>query len=402
MLTFKMHAYLQRHLEGALSQSLAGNPVTAILGPRQCGKSTLARHCLAKYKNVLFLDLDLASDLRKLEEPELFLREHSDRLVCIDEIQLKPDLFPLMRALVDQHRRPGRYVILGSASRDLIRQSSETLAGRIHYLELTPFLFSEIAGDSRFGPQAYKRLWERGGFPPAFLEQSAPQSMAWRLDLIQTFLNRDIPQFGFHIPATAMHRFWKMLAHYHGQVFNASKLGQALDISHVTVRKYLDILEHTFMARVLRPLEMNLKKRLVKSPKVYIRDSGILHGLLEIDTLTDLFGHPVFGASWEGWCLEQIANTLPAWRAGYYRASSGEEIDLILERGHRRLAFEFKASAAPQLSKGFQGTLAIIKPERTWVVCPMDTMGYSIGENTRVTGIKEVLRDLFLYTRDAA
>lgn len=175
-----------------------------------------------------------------------------------------------------------------------------------------------------------------------------------------------------------------------------------LDISHVTARKYLDILEHTFMARVLRPLEMNLKKRLVKSPKVYIRDSGILHGLLEIGTLTDLFGHPVFGASWEGWGLEQIANALPAWRAGYYRASSGEEIDLVLERARRRLAFEFKASAAPQLSKGFRGTLAIIKPERTWVVCPLDTIAYSIGENIRVTGIKEVLRDLLLYTRNAA
>lgn len=389
-----MQSYVQRQKEQELRRSLAANPVTAILGPRQCGKSTLARHCLAACRNILFLDLDLPSDARKLDEPELFLREHGDRLVCIDEIQLRPGIFPLLRALVDQDRRPGRYVLLGSASRDLIRQSTETLAGRIHYLELTPFLLREIAAESRFGLRAYKRLWIRGGFPPAFLERSSPQSMAWRLDLIQTFLTRDLPQFGFHLPAVAMHRFWKMLAHYHGQVFNASKLGQALDLSHVSVRRYLDILENTFMVRVLRPLELNLKKRLVKSPKVYIRDSGILHGLLEIDAWTDLFGHPVFGVSWEGWCIEQIANALPDWRAGYYRASSGEEIDLILERGKTRLAFEFKASASPKLTKGFQGTLAVIKPECTWVVCPTDQAGYSIKKNVRVAGIGEVVNAL--------
>ena len=391
---FNMHGYIPRSIEPDLQQSLCTNPVTAVLGPRQSGKSTLVRHCLAGQGKALILDLDLPSDLRKLGDAELFLREHSDRLVCIDEIQLKPDLFPLMRALVDMDRRPGRFVILGSASRDLIRQSSETLAGRIHYLELTPLRFAEIERVRGYGPGAYRRLWWRGGFPPAFLESADTASSRWRLDLVRTFLSRDIPQFGFHISAMAMERFWKMLAHSHGSVLNASKLGQALDVTHVTVRKYLDILEQTFMVRVLRPFEGNLKKRLVKSPKVYIRDSGILHTLLEIDTPTDLFGHPVFGASWEGWCIEQIVHALPEWRASFFRAASGEEVDLVLERGRRRLAFELKASSAPQLTRGFFGVIEALKPIRTWVVCPMDAEGYSLRDNVTACGIGEALRDL--------
>jgi predicted AAA+ superfamily ATPase len=394
MARFKMQNYISRLLEAELRESLATNPVTAVLGPRQAGKSTLVRHTLDDQSKVLILDLDLPSDLRKLTDPELFLREHADRLVCIDEVQLKPDLFPLLRALVDQDRRPGRFVILGSASRDLLRQSSETLAGRIHYLELTPFRFAEIESVQCYGPTSYRRLWWLGGFPPAFLEASDAVSSRWRLDLVRTFLSRDLPQFGFHISAMAMERFWKMLAHYHGGVLNASKLGQAMDITHVTVRKYLDILEETFMVRILRPFEGNLKKRLVKSPKVYIRDSGILHTLLEIDTQSDLFGHPVFGASWEGWCIEQIVHALPEWRASFFRSSSGEEVDLILERGRRRLAFEFKASAAPQLTKGFFAVLDALQPDQTWVVCPMDREGYPLRDTVKVAGIGETLRDV--------
>jgi predicted AAA+ superfamily ATPase len=389
-----MQTYIPRLIEPDLLQSLRDNPVTAVLGPRQAGKSTLVRHSLAGQSKALILDLDLPSDLRRLTDPELFLREHADRLVCVDEIQLKPDLFPLMRALVDMDRRPGRFVILGSASRDLIRQSSETLAGRVHYLELTPFRFTEVDGIRGCGPNPYRRLWWRGGFPQAFMEPSDAVSSRWRLDLVRTFLSRDMPQFGFHISAMAMERFWKMLAHYHGGVLNASKLGQAMDITHVTVRKYLDILEQTFMVRILRPFEANLKKRLVKSPKVYIRDSGILHTLLEVDSPTDLFGHPVFGASWEGWCIEQITQTLPEWRASFVRTSSGEEVDLILERGKRRLAFEFKASAAPQVTKGFFGVIEALHPIGTWVVCPMDGEGYALRGNVKVAGIGETLRDV--------
>jgi predicted AAA+ superfamily ATPase len=224
----------------------------------------MVRHCLAEQRQALIIDLDLPSDQRKLADPELFLKEHASQLICIDEVQLKPDLFPLLRALVDMDRRPGRFVILGSASRDLIRQSTETLAGRIHYLELTPFLYAEMEPIQGYGPASFRRLWWRGGFPTAFLEESEAVSSRWRLDLIRTFLSRDLPQFGFHISAMAMERFWKMLAHYHGNVLNASKLGQAMDITHVTVKRYLDVLEETFMVRILRPFEGNLKKRLIK------------------------------------------------------------------------------------------------------------------------------------------
>lgn len=367
------------------------------MGPRQCGKSTLARHLLKKQENVLFLDLELPSDLRKLEDPEFFLREHADRLVCIDEIQQRPDLFPILRAMVDLDRRPGRFLILGSASRDLIRRGGETLAGRIHYLELTPFVWTELQTGAERKKWNFKNHWWRGGFPPAFLTDDEVQSAAWLRDLIQDYLSRDIPQFGFSIPAPTMRRFWQMLAHYHGGLLNTSKLGQSFDVSHKTVRKYLAIMEETFMVRVLQPLEINLKKRLVKSPKVYLRDSGLLHTLLEIETPIDLYGHPAFGASWEGWGLEQIITAMPLWQPSFYRSSSGEEIDLIMDKGRRRLAFEFKASLSPHLSRGFSGTLEGLQPEKTWVVCPMTEPGYPLRPKVRVVGINECLKNLQEY-----
>lgn len=391
-----MQRYIIREKAADLLKSLELNPVTALIGPRQCGKSTLARSVLANRKDALVLDLELPSDLRKLSDPELFLREHQANLVCIDEIQQKPDLYPLLRALVDQNRKPGRFLILGSASRDLVRQSSETLAGRIHYIELTPFTWQELRSTGK-KMWDFKRHWWRGGFPPAFLADTDEQSDAWRRDLIADYLSRDIPMFGFAIPMPTMSRFWKMLAHYHGGMLNASKLGQSMDLSHNTIRKYLGILEQTFMVRALPPLEANLKKRLVKSPKIYLRDSGILHTLLEIDSPTELYGHPVFGASWEGWCIEQLIAGLPLWQPFFYRTSSGEEIDLVLVRGKKRLAFEIKASLTPHLSKGFADTIRTLKPERTWVVCPMTDAGYPIQSGARVTGISECLEELEKY-----
>lgn len=391
-----MQGYIKRQQAAELQQSLVANPVTALIGPRQCGKSTLAGQVLAGRKDALMLDLELPSDLRKLDDPELFLKEHEAKLVCIDEIQQKPDLFPLLRALVDQNRRAGRFLILGSASRDLVRQGSETLAGRIHYIELTPFTWNELeAAGKKTGD--FKRHWWRGGFPPAFLADTDAQSDEWRQDMIRDYLSRDIPVFGFAIPMPTMSRFWKMLAHYHGGILNASKLGQSMDLSHNTIRKYLDILEQTFMVRLLQPLEINLKKRLIKSPKIYLRDSGLLHTLLEIDSATELYGHPVFGASWEGWCIEQLIAGLPAWQPSYYRTSSGEEIDLVLTKGRKRLAFEIKASLTPHLSRGFADTIAALKPERTWVVCPLTDSGYPIASGARVTGISECLKDMEEY-----
>lgn len=390
-----MQDYISRDLETQLERSLQTSPVTALIGPRQCGKSTLARHLAEQHPDAVYLDLDLPSDQRKLTDPELFLSEHAERLVCIDEIQGLPGLFPTLKALVDRDRRPGRFLLLGSASRDLVRSGTETMAGRIRYLELTPFLWTELAGNSRGWD--FHRLWWRGGFPPAFLAQDEEQSHAWRRDLVQDYLYRDIPALGFSLQASALRRFWQMLCHYHGNILNASKLGQSLDISHTTVRKYVEILEQTFMARVLRPLAVNWKKRLVKSPKVYIRDSGLLHTLLEIPSREDLYGHPGYGASWEGWCIEQLAAALPGWQAGYFRDSAGEEIDLVMERGARRLAFEMKASLSPRLPRRLDQLVHGIGAERTWVVCPTADPSYPVSDTIRVAGIRECLADLRPY-----
>ena len=236
--------------------------------------------------------------------------------------------------------------------------------------------------------------WWRGGFPPSFLADDERFAGQWRENLIQDYLTRDIPSLGFALPAPAMRRFWTMLAHYHGGLLNASKLGQALDGSHNTVRRHLDLLEHTFMVRVLRPFEANLKKRLVKAPKVYLRDSGLLHSLLEIPSPDALMGHPAFGASWEGFAMEQVLAVMPGWRPSFYRTSSGEELDLVLEHGRRRLVFEFKASTAPHLSRGFPATIALLRPEQTWVVCPLSAAGFPLAPKTRVVGLAEVLREL--------
>ena len=380
-------------MEAKLQESLRSFPVTALLGPRQCGKSTLAQHVVAGHADTVYLDLEKPSDLRKLEDAEFFFHTQKEKLVCIDEVQMGPEMFPVIRVAVDEDRRAGKFLILGSASQDLIRKSSETLAGRIHFLELTPFTYDELFADN---PQKYEDpvfLWTRGGFPEAVLAPSDSHSFDWRSDFIRTFLERDIPQFGFSIPAVAMRRFWTMLAHYHGQLLNASKLGQALGVSHPTISKYVDIMQQTFMVRVLPPLMANIKKRLVKTPKVYLRDTGVLHALLEIETIEDLLGHPIAGASWEGWCIEQILAVIPDWRASFYRTSSGEEIDLIIERGRKRLAFEFKASMSPKLSRGFPGTLKVLQPDHVWVVAPV-AEPYPKGDSVTVADIKTVLRDL--------
>ena len=392
-MTFNLQRYIKRDLEAELRNSLASFPVTALLGPRQCGKTTLARHVVSDIEGTTYLDLEKPSDLRKLDDPEFFFHARKERLICIDEIQIGPELFPIMRVMVDEDRRPGKFLILGSASQDLIRNSAETLAGRIHFIELMPFTYNELMLDAPRHFADPELPWTRGGFPNSLLAQSDTLSYQWREDFIRTFLERDIPQFGFSIPAVTLRRFWTMLAHYHGQTFNASKLGQSLDVRHPTVKKYLDIMSQTFMVRILPPLETNLKKRLIKTPKIYIRDSGLLHTLLEIEHTEGLFGHPNMGVSWEGWCIEQILGVMPDWRACYYRTSSGEEIDLILERGQKRLAFEFKSSMAPKLSKGFQGSIDVLHPDRSFVIAPVPEP-YPHKSGAFITNIKEVLKIL--------
>jgi len=370
---------IHRRLQGAIKEALGKFPVVALVGARQVGKTTLARAlCQSAFPESVYLDLERPSDVNKLEAPELFLEMHTDELVILDEIQRMPALFPLLRALVDANRKNGRFLVLGSASPDLVRQSSESLAGRIIYLELGPFSLSEV-GTSK---EDVWQLWQRGGFPPSFLAPTDRDSFQWREAFIQTYLERDLPALGIRIPSATLHRFWRMLAHSHGQLWNASKIAGSLGITAPTARHYLDILQDTFVVRQLHPYYINLKKRLVKTPKAYLRDSGLLHALLQLENLDDLIGHPCVGSSWEGWVIEQILSMVPVnWRPWFYRTSGGAEIDLILERPGRApmLAFEVKYSAAPSPSKGFWNALSDLGLDTGYVICPCEEQ-YPLGK----------------------
>ena len=369
-----MHGYVPRAAEAEIIQSLARSPAVAILGPRQCGKSTLAKALLQEIPAV-YLDLQDRVDRNKLTEPELFFDRYRDKLICLDEIQLLPEFFQVLRSEIDRDRRPGRFLILGSASRDLIRQSTESLAGRIAYLDLTPFLLHELAGVS-----VWQDHWLRGGFPESVLSANDHDSFAWRLDFIRTFMERDIPGLGFNIPVPVIERLWRLLAHYHGQTVNYHKFAAAADLSIPTLKKYLAILEQTYMVRLLPPAETNLKKRLIKSPKIYLRDCGILHALLDLEGYDSLLAHPAAGPSWEGFVLEDLIAAYPRWRPSFVRTSNGAEIDLLLERSGRRHLFECKLSKAPKPSRGFHELVEDVQPEGAWVVAPADEM-YEIRKN---------------------
>ena len=377
-----MHAYIIRIAEKALAKALNRSPVTVILGPRQCGKSTLAREFLRKSgESTVYLDLQNRSHRNMLAEPELFFEEHQNDLICLDEIQHIPEFFSVLRSEVDRNRRPGRFLILGSATRDLIHQTSESLAGRIALLDLTPFLFTEVESITRTST-----FWLRGGFPDSLLAADNEDSFAWRQDFIRTFLERDIPALGLTIPSKVMERLWILLSHIHGQVINYSKLAGSADISVPTLKKYMGVLESTYMLRILPPCEANLKKRLVKSPKVYLRDSGILHALQRIETFDDLLAHPVVGFSWEGMAIEQITAMLPRWRPSFLQTSNGAEIDLIMEKGNRIRIFEFKASKAPKPGRGFWTLLESLKPEMAAIVSPVD-QPYTYRQGVRVENL---------------
>ncbi len=365
-----MNDYVYRVLTNDILRKLKNIPVVAILGPRQCGKSTLVKKLLPSLKNNIYLDLERPSDMNKLRDAEAFFRLNKDKLICLDEIQRSPQLFPLIRSVVDESDKNGQFIILGSASPDLIKQSSESLAGRISYLELTPFLIQELIQND--GIEELRKIWLRGGFPRSYLAADETDSFEWRIDFIRAFLERDIPNLGFKIATKNMERLWKMCAHIHGQVLNRSKLGESLGVSHHTVQSYLDILSETFILRVLPPFEANLKKRLIKSPKIFVRDSGLLHALLLIEGQNDLFGHPVYGASWEGFAMENILSSISNWQASFFRTASGAEVDLILEKGTRRVAVEFKVSTSPLVSRSFWTALEDIKPEEAWIIAPIE------------------------------
>ncbi len=354
-----MQGYLCRYLEENIHKHLSTFPAVALLGARQVGKSTLAKKILESYPGSLYLDLEDPRDLAKLQDPLAFLEANHDKLICFDEVQRLPGIFTLFRPYLDKTNRPGQLLLLGSASQDLIRQSSESLAGRIAYLEVGPFSASE-AGD-------FQKLWVQGGYPQSYF-LDPEMSFEWRVNYIRTFLERDLPQLGFRIPAPNLRRFWTMLAHSHGSLLNQSTLAASMGLSVPTIKHYLDVLEGAFVIRRLPPFFTNTKKRLIKSPKVYIRDSGLVHTLLGITDFNGLLGHPILGASFESTVIESILQHYPRHEANFYRSSSGAEIDLILEKGNQRIAVEIKSSAAPKLSQGFYETLKIVQPQHAFVV----------------------------------
>ena len=386
-----MQGYIPRNLEGNLRESLRFYPGVVLLGPRQCGKSTLARALLEGVPGASYLDLERPSDAARLRDPEAFFSLHRGKLICLDEIQRVQDLFPILRSIMDEDPSNGRFLLLGSASPDIIRESSETLAGRVAFLELTPFKLSEVADEEN--PSLLRKLWLRGGFPRSYLMPGDRRSHEWRENFVRTFLERDIPQLGVRIPGRTIERLWKMCAHLHGQILNSSKLGESLGVSHHAVRSYVDLLEGTFLLRVLPPYEPNLKKRLVKSPKIYVRDTGLLHTLLGIESHDGLLGHPIYGASWEGFVIENVLSELPGWKAFFYRTSLGTEIDLILEKGGKTVAVECKASMSPEVNRGFWNAIEDLKLKEAWVIAPVRE-AYPIGKNVTVSPLWPFLRKL--------
>lgn len=384
---YNMHKYIDRQIEDFVKENRQIFPAVLITGPRQSGKSTFVKKLAKEIDAFVYLDLQDRNDLAKLTEPGLFLETNKEKTICLDEIQLMPDLFSILRSEIDKNRRNGRFILLGSASRDLIQRSSESLAGRIGVVELTPFTLPELQKESDFD---VKRFWLRGGYPESYLARSDSASAIWRENFLQTYTERDIPQLGFQIPAIQINRMLQMCAHVHAQIFNASKLGESLGLTHPTVKRYLDLLEQTFILRSLQPYEANTKKRLVKSPKVYFRDSGLLHKIMQLGDFNDLMGHPVFGSSWEGLVVENIITCFPKWKYSFYRSATGDEIDLIMQKNRITIAIECKASTAPKLNKGFIRASDIIKPSHTYVIAPVKEK-YPIKKDTCVCGLMDAI-----------
>lgn len=376
--------YLKRVLEREISMFMREAQVIAVLGPRQCGKSTLIRHVAARHKDAVFLDLERPSDLAKLADPEFYLSRCRGKLVCIDEIQLRPDLFPVLRSLCDETHRSGRFVISGSASHELIQRSAESLAGRIYYSRLTPFLFAEL------GNASLERYLLRGGFPLSFGAKSDDAAFRWLDNFICTFLERDL-RFWRNIPPETMRRLWRMLAHDNGQTMNYARLGASLGIADTTVRGYVDLLKDTFMVEQVPPYFSNLKKRLVKAPKVYLADSGVTNALLGLTSFDALYSHPAYGACWEQLVLANIRGLCPRAEIFFYRDSNGNEIDFIVKNGVQVIAVECKCSTAPTVERGTYAALDDVQPTKTVVVAPVKK-GYPLNERISVVGLSDLGR----------
>jgi len=386
---------ISRFILPQVEQALLRQAAVALIGPRQVGKTTLAC-ALAEKKSALYLDLESRTDRDKLSDPELFLRQYEDRLVVLDEIHRAPELFQTLRGLIDRGRRhgnrTGRFLVLGSASMELLRQSGESLAGRIEYIDMPPLNVLEIEA----GEAAMNRLWLRGCFPEAYLAASDRDSLLLRENFIRTYLERDVPQFGPRIPSETLSRLWTMLAHNQGTLLNASRLASGLSVSAPTVTSYIGLLVDLLLVRRLPPCHANIGKRLVKSPKTYVRDSGLVHALLGIEGVNELAGHPVVGASWEGFVIETLLAVAPRrTRPCFYRTAAGAEIDLVLDFGgqHGTWAIEIKRGLTARPERGFYHALEDLKPARAFVVYSGEDR-YPISQEIEVIGLHEMTREL--------
>jgi len=375
--------YLIRKITSSVEKSLKNNPVVALLGPRQCGKSTLVKKLIANIPNTIYLDLERPSDLQKLEDAEWFFSSQKGKLICIDEIQRKPQLFPLIRSLVDEWGDMGSFLVLGSASRDLLKQSSESLAGRISYKKMSPLLWSEL--NELYTLETY---FSRGGFPRSLLAEDDAVSSEWREDFISTFLERDLLQWA-NFTAATMRRLWQMLAHLNGQTVDYTSLAKSLNISSPSIKNYIDLLESTYMIDVVPPYISNMGKRLVKAPKVYVSDSGIASTLLHLNGFEALSGHPCFGAIWEQIVLTNLKGLFPNARFNFYRTSNGAEVDFVMTVGNTVFAIECKASLSPTLSKGNYNAFDDISPKKVFIVSPVKN-GWSMKEGIEIVSLSEM------------
>ncbi len=386
---------ITRRIQEKAEKLLKQFPAVGIIGPRQCGKTTIAKQIQkkGKNKNAVYFDLESPQDFRKFENPELFLSAHQDQQVMIDEVQRMPDLFPLMRSLIDKKRHAGRFLLLGSASPELVKGSSESLAGRIYYIEATPFLLIELPEKSN----TIQKHWFRGGFPNAWNAKNDEQYYLWMDGFARTFIERDLNQlFGISFSPQLMFKLWRMLAHYHGGIWNAQSFAKGLDVSPVTVNHYLDYLQGAFMVRKLQPYFHNTSKRLVKSPKVYIRDSGLLHYLLDIHHAKNLQYHPQLGYSWEGYVIEQIISLLPSSvQPYYYRTHDGAEVDLILVKGIKPIAsIEIKYSEKPNLARGYSESIKELKTTHNYVITTGNEKEWQLSKTIKAIGLREFLNNV--------
>jgi len=386
-----MNNLIDRKAISLLKKYMKIFPAVAVLGSRQCGKSTMVKMMGNELNNILYVDLQNKKDLAMLTDPTLFFEHNEDKIVCLDEVQLLPELFSYLRSEIDRKRTPGRFVLLGSASRELLQHTSETLAGRVGMIDLTPFLISEVSNTDAF---SLSNFWFRGGYPDSFLAISDEASCIWRENFIRTYIERDIPQLGFMIAAPKMQRMLAMLAHEHGCILNAAKFASAMDLSATTIRHYIDITEQTYIVRTLQPFFKNTKKRLVKTPRIYLRDVGLLHQILQINNYNELLANPIFGLSWEGLVVENVCASVRNAKFSFYRSSDGtEEFDLLIEFPDEIIAVECKASTSPQPTSSLWNAKKSIEPSCVYIVCPLETQ-YAIADNVEVVGLNTLLNIL--------